>query len=329
MKHTRYIFTRQILLLLCAVLTLPTMGRNIVVKIKENTWQQSYGGDNIRKKVEKNLSRILTAIDNAANKNATIEYSDVEIQDYAIEGLNCTWDNVQHFYVDNSEIEGNCLKCGKNLQIRDIKVTIADPECKIKKRAIVITFNRNGGIESVILQPSDFDSSVFMREGADVEETDQRLIIQQFVERFRNYYVEKNLDALRDIFSEDALIITGVKTKIMERHGDGEVTIKPGVRYDVKGKEEYIKSLEKLFSNTRNIDVQFSDIKTNRHPTRKKYYSVRLIQDWTSNFKKGGMYKDKGSLYLLWDFTNPEEPKINIRKWSDIDDETNFRDFQY
>ena len=60
--------------------------------------------------------------------------------------------------------------------------------------------------------------------------------------------------------------------------------------------------------------VDFDDIKVVRHgnpdPEYKRCYGVTLHQSY-----KSGTYSDEGYLFLLWDFTDENKPKIHVRTW--------------
>ncbi|NVK93272.1 hypothetical protein [Bacteroides sp. L10-4] len=86
-----------------------------------------------------------------------------------------------------------------------------------------------------------------MQEGRSVTDVRRRREILKFVEDFRCYYNEKNINALEKVFSEDALIITGsvVMKKNMGDLSGGNMKI----RYNKKTKQEYITFLSRTFDS--------------------------------------------------------------------------------
>ena len=62
--------------------------------------------------------------------------------------------------------------------------------------------------------------------------------------------------------------------------------------------------------------MKFDEIKVIRHGANKDFYGVTLIQHWNSS-----TYSDEGILFLVWDFSNPYQPKIDVRTWQPMETE--------
>jgi hypothetical protein len=134
----------------------------------------------------------------------------------------------------------------------------------------------------------------------------RRQMILDYVEQFRTAYNQKDINFLNQIFSEDALIITG--NVITQKHREGFITQK--IRYNKQNKQQYLNNLRRVFKLTKYIKVYFDDIEVMIHPTNPNYYGVILHQGWTSN-----TYHDEGYVFLLWNFTNEYAPEITVRTW--------------
>jgi hypothetical protein len=145
--------------------------------------------------------------------------------------------------------------------------------------------------------------------GRDVTDTRRRLEILKFVEDFRSYYDEKDLEALRNVYSDDALIITG---KVIHRKnlGSDQAQMKPEIVYSKQNKEQYLTSLQRIFKNNTFIRVSFDDIKVRRHPAKAGFYAVTLHQKWQSS-----NYSDDGYVFLLWEFKENASPVVHVRTW--------------
>lgn len=143
-----------------------------------------------------------------------------------------------------------------------------------------------------------------------LEETDSisRHRILSYCEHLRTSYTTRDIDFIRQVFSENALIIVGhtVKTGHQEASASGNKK----VSYSIRSKKEYIKRLERIFDTNKKIDVGFSDFKILRHPTMKGIYGVTLRQKYSCD-----QYSDDGYLFLLWDFRDPSMPLIHVRTW--------------
>ena len=141
-------------------------------------------------------------------------------------------------------------------------------------------------------------------------ETDaaHRRQILNYCEHLRTAYTTKDIDFLRQVFSDDALIIVGNVVKPSK--GTGRVTGDSRVTYALHTKRDYLSRLTRVFAANRRVDVRFSDFRILRHPTRDGIYGVSLRQRYRSD-----RYTDDGWLFLLWDFRNPSMPLIHVRTW--------------
>lgn len=161
-----------------------------------------------------------------------------------------------------------------------------------------------------------------------LEENDslRRTQILNYCEHFRAAYPSRDIDFLRQVFSDNALIIVGSTV----RTGGKESSMKSPdkVKYSVRSKSEYLDRLSKVFGSSKRLDVSFSDFKIMRHPTAENIYGVTLRQKYESD-----RYSDDGWLFLLWDFRNPSMPVIHVRTWqpsenvADDDDVISIGDF--
>lgn len=160
-----------------------------------------------------------------------------------------------------------------------------------------------------------------------VDDAQRRRVILNYCEHFRMAYTTKDIDFLRQVFSEQALIIVGnvVKSKA---GSEGKFMPASRVEYNIRTKKEYISRLSKAFAANKNINVKFSDFRIMRHPTMDGIYGVCLRQQYKSD-----RYSDDGYLFLLWDFRNESMPLIHVRTWqpaetiNDNNEVMNIRDF--
>lgn len=147
------------------------------------------------------------------------------------------------------------------------------------------------------------------------KDAENRRVILNYCEHLRTSYTTKDIDFIRQVMSDKALIIVGnvVRTATSAVEGDERVTL------SLKTKAEYLSRLETVFAANKKIDVAFSDFRVMRHPTMEGIYGVILRQKYTSD-----RYADDGWLFLLWDFRNPSMPMIHVRTWQpykSVDDE--------
>ncbi|MCD7851308.1 MAG: nuclear transport factor 2 family protein [Parabacteroides sp.] len=175
----------------------------------------------------------------------------------------------------------------------------------------VINFNTQGEITNFQLAISNNLYTQVIKKNASVKDMRCRQMILDYVEQFRTAYNTKDMEFLEQIFSEDALIITGkvVKRQSVEK-GFGFMGDKAKVEYSVQSKKQYLGRLANVFRNNKRIHVVFDEIKVYAHPAKENYYGVLLKQGYSSD-----SYSDIGYLFLLWDFNNEAGPKIHVRTW--------------
>lgn len=193
-------------------------------------------------------------------------------------------------------------------------------------------------IQSTTLSKADLRSMVadhpFAREAGIVlsgrlEESDSinRRGILNYCEHLRTSYTTKDLDFIRQVFSNDALIIVGHTVK-SGKSSDVTAGASDNVRYSIRTKDAYIQRLAEVFAANKKIDIKFSDFRIMRHPSIEGIYGVTLRQKYTSD-----KYSDEGYLFLLWDFRNASMPQIHVRTWqladglTDTDDLIGLGDF--
>ena len=170
------------------------------------------------------------------------------------------------------------------------------PEEQANRQANVPKAGKTSHLSQVDLKTMA-QSNPFYKEASKImqgklTETDarRRHTILNYCEHFRTAYTTKDLDFLKQVFSDKALIIVGN-------------VVKPAAK-------DYISRLAKVFTVNQKIDLKFSGFRIMRHPTMDGIYGVTLRQQYKSN-----RYADDGYLFLLWDFRNPSMPLIHVRTW--------------
>lgn len=140
-------------------------------------------------------------------------------------------------------------------------------------------------------------------------DADRRTVILNYCEYLRTAYTTKDIGFIKQVFSEQALIIIGNVTKTA-KGGNGRLLDEERTAFFVRTKKEYIANLSRAFTANRAIDVRFSDFKITRHPTMDGIYGVSMRQRYHSD-----KYSDDGYLFLLWDFRDKAMPLIHVRTW--------------
>ncbi len=169
-------------------------------------------------------------------------------------------------------------------------------------------------IESIDLKQMA-QSNPFYKEASKImqgklEENDarRRHQILNYCEHFRTAYTTKDIDFLRQVFSDNALIIVGNVVKTAA--SDDKCQADEKISYAMHSKHDYIARLSQVFAANKSIDVKFSGFHIMRHPTMDGIYGVTLRQQYKSD-----RYSDDGYLFLLWDFRDKSMPLIHVRTW--------------
>lgn len=141
-----------------------------------------------------------------------------------------------------------------------------------------------------------------------------RYTMIHFLETYKTAYALKRLDYISSIFSNEALIVTGQVVK-----GTGRSEMKPAkpthVKYVRQSKEQYINSLKRCFTSNEYVNIHFAENTIRRSNANPNIYGIQIKQDYFSS-----TYGDTGYLFLLIDFTKPDEPLIHVRTWQpDLD----------
>ena len=267
----------------------------------------------VKSNMERNASLLLTAINQAERTNRDINYSGIDIDNLASQSIGMMWNNV-HFRIVDDDIVEHCLRVKSsngaviNYQVRNIAIEMKpldDSYVGELNQEVCINFDRNGKISDFNITMGLQQYMRLMKDGEKLNDMDRRMQILHWVEQFRNAYVQKDIKFMENVFSDDALIITGKVVK--RRHTD----MKPiNVEYTTQGKQQYLAGLRRVFRNNSYINVKFDDITIVRHGAKPNYYGVTLKQGW---FTKN--YSDEGIVFIVWDFTDELNPKIHVRTW--------------
>lgn len=278
----------------------------------------------VKATMEQNTSRLLTAINRAESRNADINYSGIGIDNLASQSIGMMWNNV-HFRVLDDDIVEHCLRVKSSsgsiigYQVRNIAVEMKPLDNSYvgdRNQEVCINFDRNGKISDFNITMGLQQYMKIIKEGEKLNDMDRRMQILHWVEQFRNAYCQKDINFMENVFSDDALIVTG---KVVKReHTD----MKPiNVEYTTQGKQQYLAGLRRVFRNNGYINVKFDDIEIVRHGAKPNYYGVTLKQGW---FTKN--YSDEGIVFIVWDFSDEFNPKIMVRTWQpmEVDDKDVF-----
>ena len=264
----------------------------------------------LRAKIEANLSALLSGVNAAFGQSATPDFSQVRISEDASDALMMLWNNMP-FRCEEPEIVERVLSTYSGYQVRNVPIELKADDGKNDYQELVIDMEKDGTVSRVNLALQSHLYRKVISDGSEVTDLRCRQMILDYVEQFRTAYNRKDIDFLENVFSDDALIITGKVVK--RKKGDRVAVLKetPEIVYTQQRKHEYIEKLRtRVFPAAKYIQVTFTDIKVSKHPSIDGYYGVMLRQGY-----KSSTYSDDGFLFMIWDFRDESHPQIHVRTW--------------
>ena len=261
--------------------------------------------------IEHNVSNLLTEFNRACQEKRDLRFTDKNITTEAQRSLNLLWKNLR-FYCEDNQIYERCYTTVNGYQLRNIAIHVVPVISGYDgdlERELTVSVSPNGQITGARWALTSQAYTKVLKSG-DAVDMARREEILKFVEDFRSHYDEKDIESLRQVFSDDALIITGTVIMKHDYKGD-QPQLRPEIVYYKQNKEEYLSRLSNVFKQNKYVKVTFSDPEVVRSGDNPNFFGVSLHQHWkTSN------YEDDGYVFLLWEFRdNGEPPIVHVRTW--------------
>lgn len=186
---------------------------------------------------------------------------------------------------------------------------------------MVFTFDADGKICNIAFGlGKDTESSILTKYAPDWSDL-SREVLMEFLENYKTAYSLERLDYIRDIFSDDAIIIVGNATQVFTRQTGADrqgmsMTGREIIKYNRYTKDEYLNNLSRCFNRNDFINIRFT--KCDVQPLEKldgEVYGIQVGQDYQSS-----TYNDFGYLFLMVNMTDPDKPYIKVRTWQEKPD---------
>lgn len=147
-----------------------------------------------------------------------------------------------------------------------------------------------------------------------------RATLMNFLENYKTAYSLKRLGYLQDVFSDEAVIVTGKVVQRMERvngrDGQSKWQNNRYVKLTRQSKSQYMTNLKRSFDSKEFVNIRFADNEVRRlGKGGGNIYAIQIRQDYFSN-----NYGDTGYLFLMVDLNNPKKPMIEVRTWQEEKD---------
>ncbi len=260
----------------------------------------------LRHRMQENASRFLSELNTAWRDERRPQADRPEISPSLASELERLWDTAP-MYVPDDRLFLRAIRGTDGLyEMRDIPLMLLNEEGGEVYEEGILLFTPSGNLAGMRIALPQHQYSRLMREGTDVIDRERRRHIIDFTEEFRTAYNTRNIDFIRKVFSDQALIVVGR----MIQETDESSPYEQQVEYLRFSKDEYLERLQHVFRVNRFIDVTFDDVRIHRHPLYEDIYGVNMEQYYTSS-----TYSDEGFLFLLVDFQVPDAPMIHVRTW--------------
>ena len=165
--------------------------------------------------------------------------------------------------------------------------------------------------------------SMCAQETAEQKDARRRAFIDDFLATYEAAYEKKEIEYIKNFFSDDALIIT--ETKKLKPTGSKETI--PSTRKTrpyqtvVENRVEYIGRLQRIFNANISIKLSIAGKRIRQHAKYPEIYGVNFTQIWKD--QNGGDNLESqmpGFIFLMIDFKHGEQtPVIHVRTWQPKD----------
>lgn len=225
------------------------------------------------------------------------------------------WDQFQkliHYgranLIGTNDIQFNTL--GDKIVCRGITMSFAFRNNNRKfVENVVFTINYQSKVDEVLFGLGKDAYNDIMMKG--VWDMDARLILANFLEEYKTAYALKDLDFIKNVFDDNAVIITGRVSKRPRKTIENSQYLNSQiVKYNRQTKNEYIRNLEHCFAGNEFINIRFANNDVIKAGKGGETYGIQIKQDYYSS-----TYGDTGYLFLMVDVNNPDNPIIKVRTW--------------
>lgn len=316
--------------LLWCLFSVPSFSQNELSTVITLNGKLKVDNPQLVKSIESNLNEFFSAIDASLETGETPKFPKKVLTQKGANETDSLWMN-SPFYCSQSKVKANLINLSHSmkdenasvLEVRDIPILLEKEQDL--PQTLNISFNAKGLITGMDLGLNPMAFRNIMSNAKDETDEVRRQIVNKFLEQVRTAYNRKDLSYLKQVYSDDALIITGRELKkkpTLKKDEQGmHLNVSSQVEYSKKGKAEYLAGLQRLFSNNAYINVDFENVEIRLHPNQEfegNVYCISLDQSWTSQSAKSNpnsKYHDEGYLFLMIDFHDQDRPEIEIRVW--------------
>lgn len=207
------------------------------------------------------------------------------------------------FYQSGDEVIGRGVQMSFTFKTSLRKAFVED---------VVFTFNGEGKISNISFGMGKTAETDILGKGVWSESA--RKSIMEFLENYKTAYALKRIDYIKNIFDDDAVIITGrvIRKMTLNRSSEAKAYVNSSdiITYNRQTKNEYISNLTRSFASNEFINIRFANNDVIKLAKGGEMYAIQIAQDYYSS-----NYGDKGYLFLIVDINDPKQPIIKVRTW--------------
>ncbi len=215
--------------------------------------------------------------------------------------------------IDPSNINLEMIELNDQIIVRSIPMKFSFPNNNREfVEDVIFTLNKAGKIDNVSFALNNYSISSIMGKGERFGTLDHKRQIVRFMEDYKTAYCLGRLDYIESIFSDNALILVGHTLKQGENidsmyHGNMK---NEDVEYVKLSKSQYVERLRHLFALNEFVNIHFEETEIKKLGGDDKVYGIQIAQNYNS-----ASYSDFGYLFLMFDLSVINEPKIYVRSW--------------
>lgn len=251
------------------------------------------------------LTNIMYAVEKAIRNK---DYSTVEPY-FTDNGLDC-FDKLVRY--GNASIIGvpanyDFIRFGELVICRSIAMQFRFKNNKKFVENVTFRFNNDNKIESLAFTLTETAQHDIL----DNEDWSQnsKITLLSFMEDYQTAYALGRIEYLEQIFSENALIISGYK--VMKKNSDDGIKLRNYTRLDTLSKSQYMAKLRRHFNTKEYINLNFTETNFDQASGMDDFFGIRVRQEYYSS-----NYGDVGYLFLLVDLRE-DLPVIHVRAWQE------------
>lgn len=312
-------FIQTLLLVLLSMIVLP--GQHAAAQSVSVLITDGYVPDSVKANMEAESGALLSAFNQSVvedgkklkDKLSSIFKGKTPREKALIKSVMTLWKSSPIACCDY-ELEATAIKMygNRGYQMRDVPVEVLDADEDNEFQYLVLNFDTEGHMTDVNMSIELHNYRQVICENIPEEDYARRMVILDFIEVFRTAYNRKDLEYLRQVYSDDVLIIDGIELK--KKNADNNQMMgnlgNVEIEYQQRTKKEYLDDLKRTFNRNAYINIRFEEVSVIKHSKRNNIYGVTLKQYWNSSTED-----NVGWLFLMINFEDALNPSIEVRTW--------------